>query len=59
MNADTFWTIEYKQHWIHGHYDRDLKKEVIRIRTPSHQTYDAKSLHAAKYRITAFLRSRA
>lgn len=59
MNADTFWSIEYKQHWIHGHYDRDLKKEVIHIQCPHGSRYDAKSLHAAKYRITAFLRSRA
>lgn len=26
MSKDTFWTIGYKGHYIHGHYDRDLKR---------------------------------
>ncbi len=52
---DTFWTMEYKNHWIRGHHDRDLKKEVITILTPARQVYDAKSIHAAKCRISRFL----
>ena len=31
MSKDTFWTIGYKGHYIHGHYDRDLKREVIEV----------------------------
>ena len=56
MNADTFWTQEYKGHWIHGHCDRDLKQEIIRIQCPNGVNYPAKSLHSAKYKISAFLR---
>lgn len=52
---DTFWTISYKGCWIHGHHDRDLKREVITIQTPDYKVYEAKSLHSAKYRITRFL----
>lgn len=52
---DTFWTIGYKGCWIHGHRDRDLGKEVIRIQTPDYKTYEAKSLLSAKIKITRFI----
>lgn len=59
---DTFWTQSYKGCYIHGHYDRDLKQEVIRIQVMkedgSFTLYDAKSLHSAKYRISSFLRKK-
>ena len=55
MNADTFYTIDYKGCWIHSHYDRDLKREVFRIQTPSGASYGASSLQSAKVRITRFL----
>jgi hypothetical protein len=58
MNKDCFFTMAYKGHYIHSHYDRDLKREVVRyqIMKPdgSFNLYDAKSIHAAKYRISAF-----
>lgn len=57
MNADTFLTRSYKGCFIHSHYDRDLKREVFRVQTPSGTTYQAHSLHSAKVRITRFLAS--
>lgn len=56
MSKDTFWTLGYKGHYIHGHYDRDLKREVIEVQwmlpDGGFNLYKAKSLHGAKCRIT-------
>lgn len=53
---DTFWTLSYKGHHIHGHRDHDLNREVIQIQIMkpdgSFALYDAKSLHSAKYKIS-------
>jgi hypothetical protein len=60
---DTFWCKGYKGHFIHGHYDRDLNKEVIRIQVMKPDggftMYDAKSFHSAKYKITRFMKAAA
>lgn len=57
---DTFWSIDYKGHYIHGHHDRDLGREVITAqlmrKDGSFRIYEAKSLQAAKVKITRFLR---
>lgn len=53
---DTFWTQFYKGHYIHGHHDRSIGKEVIQIQIMKEDgdftLYDAKSLHSAKCKIT-------
>lgn len=58
MSKDTFWTVPYKGHYIHGHYDRELRREVIRIQIMKSDggftTYSARTLQAAKYRISRF-----
>lgn len=54
MTPDTFYTMSYKGCFIHVHHDRDKKREVFRVVTPSGHSYEAKTLHSAKYRITAF-----
>lgn len=62
MSKDTFWTQGYKGHYIHGHHDRDLKREVITIQIMDKDggftIYDAKSLHAAKYKISRIIGGR-
>lgn len=62
MSKDTFWTIGYKGHYIHGHRDRDLKCEVIEVQwmlpDGSFKMYKAKPLHGAKCRITRVLTSK-
>lgn len=55
----SFLTQSYKGHYIHSHYDGDLKREFVRIQVMrpdgGFTLYDAKSVHAAKYKITRFL----
>jgi hypothetical protein len=51
MNIDSLWTIRYRGHYIHGHYDRDQKKEVIRFTDACGGFREASSLRAAKQRI--------
>ena len=51
---DTFWTLAYKNHYIHGHRDNGREVIQIQIMKPdgSFTLYDAKSLHSAKYKIS-------
>lgn len=55
---DTFWGIDYKGHYIHGHHDRDLGKEVVTAqlmrKDGSFRIYEAKNLQSAKIKITRF-----
>lgn len=57
---DTFWTISYKGHYIHGHHDRDLNREVITVQQMlpdgSFVIHERRSLLAAKMFITGKLK---
>lgn len=56
-NKDSFWTIGYKGHWIHGHHDNDLRRAVIRVVTPNNVTHNikAQTLDSAKRLIRRLL----
>lgn len=60
MSKDTFWIIGYKGHYIHGHYDRDLKREVIEVQwmfsDKGFELYTVRSLLSAKRLITKKLK---
>lgn len=49
---DSFWTRSYKSGFVHGCYDRFLKKEVIEVQCDGEVAREVASIHAAKIRIT-------
>ena len=51
INKDTFWTIGYLREWIHGHYDRDRRCEVITTSVTGDRQF--RSLAAAKRAVSA------
>ena len=52
---DTFWTQNYNGCWIHGSYDRDLKRELITCQLRSDGPARlVPSIRAAKIRINRF-----
>lgn len=59
LGKDSFYTVKYKGHYIHGHHDRTLKREAITIQIMDKDggftIYDAKSLHAAKCKISRII----
>ena len=54
-----FQTQSYRGHYIHSHYDRNLKREVFEIQVMrpdgGFTLYSAKSLRAAKCKITRII----
>ena len=60
---DTFWTLQYKGHYIQGCRDRDLKCWEVKVnfRHPDggFTLYSVKSSHAGKIKITKLLKEQA
>jgi hypothetical protein len=52
-NYDTFYTIEYRGHYIHCKYNRDTKKEEFTLH--GFHSIKLKSLLSAKQRITKII----
>lgn len=55
-NKDTFQTVRYRSAWIHSHYDRTEKREVVTVQLESGRVISARTYAGAKRIITRLSR---